>query len=608
MTLTTLIYKYRIYPNDGQIPAIRDAQRQSRKVWNALVGAMKWVESECSHGRKAEVVKNLESILAEKKNTGARAKILNDMLAAGKSRQEAILELNGKILKKADTILRKDGTKAKRASIRTLALTYAKETVSNGIKRGDFSGGSAFLQSILAKFADSTDQYPSNKKGAPRFKRFGDSCTLQAANRLDALDLIRGDKVNLSALFGDSCSRVDIKLHREVPKEAVVKQVGVTVQDDVYHVSLFLDVPEEVAQKNFASANGAVAGIDPGRTSAITISSADGEIQGNVTPPICRNAAFMRRQARLQRKLDRQMRQNNPANYDEKGSIKRGVKLIWKKTKGMIETRRKMNDMTRRLTNVRTEHYRLSARSILSQFDTVGIGHCKGRELAAIHEKNRDGKTAREIAAARRKDADNAVSNFEGILKDFAKRSVTPKSVVQVNEAYTTRTCIKCENVTGPKDTSVREWTCSCCGSVWGRDYMAAQAIAQKTERQISESAKTDKETAGTHPVSKSGSTSVVGKLTRGRKRRCVTKESNLSSRGVPVNQKRIEATQSIHCENSVSSAASAAMQEQLPVGARATQVSAVEWVGKPILQAEPVLHLGNEWRSRNGMEHAEAK
>jgi hypothetical protein len=58
-----------------------------------------------------------------------------------------------------------------------------------------------------------------------------------------------------------------------------------------------------------------------------------------------------RKQRRLQRKLDRQRRANNPHNYDERGRVKRhaGQRLRWQDSQGYRETRRQLAKEARRL-------------------------------------------------------------------------------------------------------------------------------------------------------------------------------------------------------------------------------------------------------------------
>jgi hypothetical protein len=52
---------------------------------------------------------------------------------------------------------------------------------------------------------------------------------------------------------------------------------------------------------------------------------------------------------RLQRKLDRQLRANNPENYDDQGRVKSGS-LTWQASSGYQVTRRRLASQERRLS------------------------------------------------------------------------------------------------------------------------------------------------------------------------------------------------------------------------------------------------------------------
>jgi transposase len=68
--------------------------------------------------------------------------------------------------------------------------------------------------------------------------------------------------------------------------------------------------------------------------------------------PLCEELKpDVRAKRRLERKLDRQRRANNPGNYDEKGRIrKRGKQgLIWKTSRGYLATRRRLAQQERKL-------------------------------------------------------------------------------------------------------------------------------------------------------------------------------------------------------------------------------------------------------------------
>ncbi len=62
-----------------------------------------------------------------------------------------------------------------------------------------------------------------------------------------------------------------------------------------------------------------------------------------------------REKQRLERKLDRQRRANNPQNYDEKGRIKKHAKRrpVWKNSKGYLATRRRLAKQERKLAAYR---------------------------------------------------------------------------------------------------------------------------------------------------------------------------------------------------------------------------------------------------------------
>jgi transposase len=452
---------------------IEASNTQLCRVWNALVGATKHAEHECKHGRKTCVVKRLTDLLTQKKVVGMRAAAVKKL---AESKAISLTDANNlltreQVARESRTIVRKNGTKARRCSIRKLALAYAIATVGHQINR--FGVESAAFWGVIEKFKTSTADYPLGKRGAPRFKRVGDNVSMQAQTKNQH---VKEGVVDLSRLVGSSCSCVHMIQHRPIPDGAIVKQMAVVKQNDRLFVAIFVDVPDAAAQKSLMAASGATAGIDPGRKTAVSLSSTDGTIQQVVSPPLLRDKRFMRRTARLARKLDRQRRFANPDRYNEDGTFKRGARGVWVTTKGMTKTQKRANDLRRRLVDVRTEHYRLKAREVLNQFDHVGIGTWRPKGAPGEGQAKR---------AQLRKDADNALGQFAGILRDYAARNVTPKKIYDINEVNTTRRCINCGEMTGPSGLSnlgVREWTCSHCGAHHQRDFASARAIALRTQ------------------------------------------------------------------------------------------------------------------------------
>jgi hypothetical protein len=121
---------------------------------------------------------------------------------------------------------------------------------------------------------------------------------------------------------------------------------GADTQGYRYSVQLALEGNSYQKPKNKPGHN--VIGLDLG-PSTLAIVPRVGEVR---LVPLCEELRPDRhRKRRLERKLDRQRRANNPQNYDEKGSIKRRSKqhLAWKYSKGYLATKRRLTHQERKL-------------------------------------------------------------------------------------------------------------------------------------------------------------------------------------------------------------------------------------------------------------------
>jgi transposase len=116
-----------------------------------------------------------------------------------------------------------------------------------------------------------------------------------------------------------------------------------------------------------------IVGLDLG-PSTIAVVPREGEAHllplcGELQPDI-------RKKRRLQRKLDRQRRANNPQNYDEKGRIKKRGKhqhLIWHDSKGYQATRRQLANQERKLAAHRKSLHGALVHFILSLGNQVHL-------------------------------------------------------------------------------------------------------------------------------------------------------------------------------------------------------------------------------------------
>jgi hypothetical protein len=101
-------------------------------------------------------------------------------------------------------------------------------------------------------------------------------------------------------------------------------------------------------QKPKHKPGGDLIGLDLG-PSTVAIVPREGEAR---LVPLCEELApDARKKRRLEHKLDRQRRANNPQNYDEKGCVKKHGKqrLTWKNSKGYLATRRRLAHQERKL-------------------------------------------------------------------------------------------------------------------------------------------------------------------------------------------------------------------------------------------------------------------
>lgn len=73
---------------------------------------------------------------------------------------------------------------------------------------------------------------------------------------------------------------------------------------------------------------------------------------------------------RLSRKIDRSRRANNPLNFNEDGTIKRGIKLVWNDSKRYKELRSELAELRRKQAAIRKQQHIDRANALLKEGDT----------------------------------------------------------------------------------------------------------------------------------------------------------------------------------------------------------------------------------------------
>ena len=143
---------------------------------------------------------------------------------------------------------------------------------------------------------------------------------------------------------------------------------------------------------------------------------------------------YDRQKRRLLRKLDRSRRATNPDNYNEDGTIKRGIKLNWVRSNNYLKTLYKFKNMERRRVAYRKQSHERLANEILSLGNEIYIetmnwkGLQKRSTKTEISEKTGKFKRKKRFGKSI---GNHAPSSFVEILK--RKLKVQGKTLNQVN-------------------------------------------------------------------------------------------------------------------------------------------------------------------------------
>jgi len=160
-----------------------------------------------------------------------------------------------------------------------------------------------------------------------------------------------------------------IKYARLVRRKASSPQAqGADVEGYRYYAQLVLVGKPYHKPKHAVGTN--IVGLDLG-PSTVAIVPREGEAR---LLPLCAELQpDTRAKRRLQRRLERQRRANNPHNYDDKGRIKKHGKrrLLWKNSKGYLTTKRRLAHKERKLAAHRKSLHGRMVHEIVRRGNTI---------------------------------------------------------------------------------------------------------------------------------------------------------------------------------------------------------------------------------------------
>ncbi len=166
---------------------------------------------------------------------------------------------------------------------------------------------------------------------------------------------------------------------------------------------------------------------------------------------------------RLSRKIDRSRRANNPQNFNEDGTIKRGVRLVWNDSNRYKALRREMAELQRRQAAIRKQQHIDRANALLKEGDTFIVENNQisgwtrraketkvNENTGKIQKKKRFGKSVANHAPAMfvtilenkakslggqviKVDSQNAASQYDFTNESFTKHELNERNVTLSN-------------------------------------------------------------------------------------------------------------------------------------------------------------------------------
>lgn len=166
---------------------------------------------------------------------------------------------------------------------------------------------------------------------------------------------------------------------------------------------------------------------------------------------------------RLQRKLDRQRRANNPDNYNENGTAKKGV-TQWVVSGKMKKTEAAITKLHAKIANIRIDASHKLTTELTNEYSIICL------EDLNIKGMLQNGRLSKAISDA---------AFYEKRRQFEYKAKEHEVQIVFIDQWFpSSKLCNACEEwIYAELDLSEREWICQNCGSVNERDENAALNI-----------------------------------------------------------------------------------------------------------------------------------
>jgi IS605 OrfB family transposase len=198
-------------------------------------------------------------------------------------------------------------------------------------------------------------------------------------------------------------------------------------------------------------------GVDVGIGWAAVLST--GEAFANARPL----QAALAELRRLQRKLDRQRRTNNPGNYLADGRVRPGPKT-WASSQPMLRTQERTNRLHARVANIRRQQAHAITTYITREYGVIGC------ETLAVQNLLHNRRLARHLSDV----------GLGMMLAQLRYKAPWAGSMLVAADRYypSSKTCSACGAVKAKLSLAERVFTCESCGHEQDRDENAATNLA----------------------------------------------------------------------------------------------------------------------------------
>ena len=205
-----------------------------------------------------------------------------------------------------------------------------------------------------------------------------------------------------------------------------------------------------------------IVGLDLG-PSAIAVVAEQAALLQAFCPEVAPDAKALRR---LDRQLDRQRRANNPANYNERGGVKRGPKR-WKVSKRQRQVLARRREVHRKLAATRKRSHGQLAHRVLALGDTFHLEHLSYRAWQRTY-----GKSVQLCAPGM-------------FVERLSRLAVSAGGTIVPINAWRARLSQTCQCGKRKKKARSERWHVCPCGASAQRDLFSA-SLARFVERETS--------------------------------------------------------------------------------------------------------------------------